>query len=136
MAVLLIFPHVFSSFSILKFSFLSALVKEVTDAAIRRLMLLCRADITSKNEFKVQQYLRNFNRVVEKVQAVERRDKIRNFQPVITGEVIMQAFGIKPSPVVGIIKGAIKEAMLEGVITNDYATAYQYMLFLGKIHQL
>ncbi len=120
-----------------------ALAKEVTDTAIRRLLyeagddledlfLLCRADITSKNAAKVQQYLSNFDRVKNRVLEVEVRDKIRNFQPVITGAVIMETFGIKPSAQVGFIKEAIKEAILEGKIKNEYQEAFDYMLMVGK----
>nr|WP_243018567.1 MULTISPECIES: HD domain-containing protein [Cardinium] len=120
-----------------------ALAKEVTDTAIRRLLyevgddledlfLLCRADITSKNETKVQQYLANFDRVQKRVLAVEARDKIRNFQPVITGAVIMETFGLKPCAQVGFIKEAVKEAILEGKIKNEYQEAFNYMLMVGK----
>lgn len=119
----------------------------VTDSAIRRLiveagaeladlMLLCRADITSKNPARVQGYLQNFDRVEEKVRQVAARDYISNFQPVITGEVIMQTFGLKPSKLVGELKGAIKEAILEGAIKNEYEEAYQYMLALGRARGL
>ncbi|MGI2257247.1 CCA tRNA nucleotidyltransferase [Candidatus Cardinium hertigii] len=124
-----------------------ALANEVTDAAIRRLLyeagndledlfLLCRADITSKNEAKVQQYLANFDKVQHRVWEVEARDKIRNFQPVITGKIIIQTFGLKPSPQVGLIKKAVKEAILEGIIKNSYQEAFDYMLMLGKRHGL
>ncbi|WP_419241916.1 CCA tRNA nucleotidyltransferase [Cardinium endosymbiont of Nabis limbatus] len=120
-----------------------ALAKEVTDTAIRRLLyevgddledlfLLCRADITSKNEIKVQQYLANFDRVQKRVLEVEVRDKIRNFQPVITGSIIMETFALKPSAQVGLIKEAIKEAILEGKIKNEYQEAFDYMLRIGK----
>lgn len=124
-----------------------ALAKEVTDTAIRRLLyeagddledlfLLCRADITSKNEVKVQQYLANFDRVKKRVLEVEARDKIRNFQPVITGAVIMETFSLKPSVQVGLIKEAIKEAILEGKIKNEYQEAFNYMLMIGKRYGL
>jgi len=124
-----------------------ALAREVTDGAIRRLLyevgdhledlfLLCRADITSKNEDKVQQYLANFDRVQQRVWEVEARDKIRNFQPVITGQIIIQTFGLKPSPQIGLIKNAIKEAILEGTIKNRYQEALDYMLMLGKQYGL
>ncbi|TSJ81480.1 CCA tRNA nucleotidyltransferase [Cardinium endosymbiont of Dermatophagoides farinae] len=124
-----------------------ALAKEVTDTAIRRLLyeagddledlfLLCRADITSKNEVKVQQYLANFDKVKKRVLAVETRDKIRNFQPVITGAVIMETFALKPSAQVGLIKEAIKEAILEGKIKNEYQEAFNYMLMIGKQYAL
>ncbi len=117
-----------------------ALVKdEVTDSAIRRLlfdagdhledlMALCRADITSKNHEKVAKYLRNFDKVEKRIQEVEAQDKIRNFQPVITGELIMKTFDIPPSKVVGEIKKALKEAVLEGQVKNELGPAREYML--------
>ncbi|AWN82296.1 CCA tRNA nucleotidyltransferase [Candidatus Cardinium hertigii] len=124
-----------------------ALAQEVTDTAIRRLLyevgedladlfLLCRADITSKNKSKVQQYLANFDRVEARVAEVEQRDQMRNFQPIITGEVIMQAFGLRPSPQVGFIKEAVKEAILEGKIKNSYEEAFRYMLMIGEQYGL
>lgn len=124
-----------------------ALAKEVSDAAIRRLLyevgddledlfLLCRADITSKNQSKVQQYLANFDRVQKRVWEVEASDAIRNFQPIITGQIIIETFGLKPSPEVGLIKEAIKEAILEGKIKNDYQEAFNYMLMVGKSYGL
>lgn len=121
-----------------------ALVKDITsDSAIRRLifeagddledlMTLCRADITSKNNLKVKKYLANFEKLEKKIANVEARDKIRNFQPVITGEIIMETFGLKPSRVVGQIKIKIREAILEGELNNQYDEAYQFMLSLGK----
>jgi poly(A) polymerase len=119
----------------------------VTDTAVRRLiyeagqeledlMLLCRADITSKNTEKIKQYLHNFDKVEAKVQQVEEKDQIRNFQPVITGKIIMDTFQLQPSYIVGEIKSAIKEAILEGKIKNEYEAAYAYMLKLGKAHGL
>lgn len=121
--------------------------EEVTDAAVRRLiyeagsaledlMLLCRADITSKNDSKVKRYLQNFDQVEEKIQLVEEKDALRNFQPVITGTIIMQTFELKPSSVVGELKEAIKEAVLEGKIRNEYEEAYHYLLVLGKARGL
>ena len=115
---------------------------EVTDSAIRRLiyeagdaledlMALCRADITSKNEAKVQRYLQNFDHVEEKIQLVEEKDALRNFQPVITGEIIMRTFAIPPSKLVGELKEAIKDAVLEGTLKNEYDEAYKYLLALG-----
>lgn len=115
----------------------------VTDSAIRRLlyeagddiddlMILCRADITSKNEAKVAKYLKNYDIVVKKLQEVEANDQIRNFQPPVTGEMIMKEFGIPPSRPIGDIKKAIKEAILEGDIKNDKDEAFKLMLKLGN----
>ncbi len=121
-----------------------ALVKEtVTDGAVRRLlfeagddvedlMMLCKADITSKNDQKVKKYLRNFKLVEEKMVTVEEKDKVRNFQPEVGGEEIMKAFDLKPGKTVGIIKEELKEAVLEGKVQNNYKDLYQYMLALGK----
>jgi len=121
-----------------------ALVKEtVTDSAVRRLlfeagddidalMQLCRADITSKDHNRVKRYLQNFTKVEEKLRQVEESDKLRNFQPVITGEVIMQTFNLKPSREVGILKDAITEAILEGEIRNEYKEAFAFLVEKGK----
>lgn len=117
--------------------------EEITDAALRRLlfeageelealMTLCRADITSKNGDKVKRYLKNFDKVDEKLKEVEEKDSLRNFQPIISGEIIMQVFDIGPGKEIGLIKVAIREAILEGQVKNDLASAWEFMLEEGK----
>lgn len=121
-----------------------ALTKEsITDSAIRRLifeagddledlMKLCNADITSKNPVKVKRYIANFKLVQEKIAEVEQRDHIRNFQPPVTGELVMEVFGIGPCKAIGEIKTAVKDAILDGLIENDYDQAYSFMLKEGE----
>ena len=117
--------------------------EEITDSAIRRLlfdagddledlMKLCRADITSKNKDKVKKYLQRFDDVETKLKTLEDQDKIRNWQPPITGEEIMNTFGINPSKEVGILKHAIKEAILDGLVKNNHKDAYDFVLKKGE----
>lgn len=117
--------------------------EEITDSAMRRLLVeagediealmkLCRADITSKNPEKVKKFLRNFDLVEQKLKDLEERDKLRNFQPVITGEIIIKTFGLNPSREVGVMKELIREAILEGVIPNEYDQAYDFMVREGE----
>lgn len=122
---------------------ISLIDENVTDAALRRLLFeagddfedlitLCKADITTKNEKKQARFKNNFALVENKIKEVEERDKIRNFQPPVSGEEIMEAFDLKPCKEIGILKNGIKEAILDGKIENNHESALKYMFELGK----
>ena len=116
---------------------------EVTDAAVRRLVFdasdyiddlltLCEADITTKNPKRFARYHKNFQLVREKIVAVEERDRIRNFQPPVSGEIIMEKFNLRPCKEIGMIKEKIKEAILDGQIPNEYNAAFALMVKEGE----
>jgi len=116
---------------------------DVTDSAIRRLIVdagedledllkLCRADITTRDNNKLEKYLKNYDYIEKRIQEVIESDNLRNWQPPITGEMIMEYFELKPSPLIGEIKNAIRNAILDGIIPNDYEAAFEYMKKVGK----
>jgi poly(A) polymerase len=122
---------------------ISLVQDEVTDSAVRRLlfeagddiddlMLLCGADITSGNRMKVQKHRENFALVRNKLREIEEKDAVRAFQPPVHGDEIIEAFGIHPGPAVGVIKAAIKDAILDGIIPNEREAAWDFMIKKGE----
>ncbi|WP_282628696.1 CCA tRNA nucleotidyltransferase [Empedobacter sedimenti] len=122
---------------------IAVVTDDATDSALRRLLFdagedfddlitLCKADITTKNEKKQRRFKQNFEVVEQKIKDVEERDKVRNFQPPISGEQIMEIFGIQPGKEIGILKNAIKEAILEGEVENNYNSALEFVINMGK----
>jgi poly(A) polymerase len=122
---------------------IAVVTDDATDSALRRLLfdagddfddliILCKADITTKNEKKQKRFKQNFEVVDQKIKDVEERDKVRNFQPPISGEQIMEIFDIQPGKEIGILKNAIKEAILEGVVENNYNSALEFVINMGK----
>ncbi|MCA4781781.1 HD domain-containing protein [Empedobacter stercoris] len=122
---------------------IAVVTDDATDSALRRLLFdagedfddlitLCKADITTKNERKQKRFKQNFEVVEQKIKDVEERDRVRNFQPPISGEQIMEIFNIQPGKEIGILKNAIKEAILEGEVENNYNSALEFVINMGK----